>query len=233
MTSLGIKSQLAMQGFGHLAAGTQRACRDSRRVQGSPRWLRCPLRSPRRLQRARPEACMRLGDCSHDGSIAARCSGDAAGRRPTCKGDAAAMQQGQAPAAPACLPSAARETQPGAGDEATKETPSSPGHHPRTAGNKPPLLAPTATGSGAEDDTRFPLPRDRRWPGTPGGLGHPAQSPQPQGQASARTGKRQKPRRDRRCTRSSATLPAAEGHPELLKPWVGWASTRTPSLGTP
>lgn len=67
---------------------------------------------------------MRLGDRSHDGSIAACRSGDEADVQGGCSSHAAAMQQGQAAAALACLPSMAEEMQVEAGMKPPSRHPS-------------------------------------------------------------------------------------------------------------
>lgn len=55
-----------------------------------------------------------------------------------CKGMQQPCSKGQAPAALACLLSTARDVQLGGGrDEATKETPLSPGRYPWPAGTSP------------------------------------------------------------------------------------------------
>lgn len=100
-----------------------------------------------------------LGDRSHDGSIAACCSRDTAGGG-GCSSHAAPE---------ACPPSAATDI-----NEATKETPLSPGHPPQTAGNKPPPLALALVRK---------MPPVVPSPGTSGGQGRPGVVPMEQGQA--------------------------------------------------
>jgi len=159
-----IASQLAMQGFGHVAftVGTGSGHEGHDGGCGVP----CISRGGCRLHR------LRLGDCSHDGSIAASqgCSGDTADvQGGGCSSPAAGTQQQQAPAALACLPSAAEHTQVAGGRSHRGDSP-----QPRTAPldhrERAPSAHPGCHRLWSQKRRPVPLARARRWPRTPGAV---------------------------------------------------------------
>ena len=125
--------------------------------------------------------CIACGSGTAHTMAASQRRRDAAGTRPTCKGEAAAApqrgrsspavgtQQQQAPAALACPPSAAEHTQVAGGRSHRGDSP-----QPRTAPldhrERAPSAHPGCHRLWSQKRRPVPLARARRWPRTPGAV---------------------------------------------------------------